>query len=227
VDGVRQEISGGYVLLGPETPDLKSLTPDPRPLTPKVGFQMAAYDTSRPLLIDPVLSYSTYIGPSDSGGFSIAVDSSGNAYVTGATTSTNFPTVNPFQATCKSCNLSCPGGGPFVDAFVSKLNSTGSALVYSTYLGGCQNDVGSGIAVDSSGNAYVTGRTQASDFPTTANAFQPASAGSGAGSGFAFSNAFVTKLDPAGSALVYSTYLGGTMRMRALASRWTPVAMHM
>ncbi len=147
------------------------------------------------------LVYSTYLGGSSSDrGSSIALDSSGNAYVTGSTISLNFPTANPFQA---SCSLSpygayCNGG----DAFVTKLNATGNALVYSTYLGGNNGAEGHRIALDSFGNAYVTGDTASTDFPTTAGAFQTAFGGS--------IDAFVTKLDAAGSALVYSTYLGGS-----------------
>jgi hypothetical protein len=140
------------------------------------------------------LVYSTYLGGSSADyGFSVAVDSSGNAYVTGATQSKNFPTVNPIQA-------GNPGNSA---AFVAKLNATGSALVYSTYLGGASSDQGSGIAVDSSGNAYVTGFTQSTSFPTV-NAIQASLGASGA------TNAFVSKLNAAGSALVYSTYLGGS-----------------
>ncbi len=184
VDGVRRDIAGGYVRKGAN----------------RVGFQVAAYDTTRPLVIDPiVLSYSTYLGGSgvDSGG-GIAVDADGNAYVAGRTGSPNFPTVaGAFQ----------PTGGSTTDAFVAKLNPAGSALVYSTYLGGSGFDSGAGIVVDAAGNAYVTGSTASTDFPTTAGAFQTAFAGSGP---FGFGDAFVTKLDPTGSALVYSTYLGGS-----------------
>ncbi len=139
------------------------------------------------------LVYSTYLGgSSDDGGNGIAVDSAGNAYVTGNTESTNFPTANPLQPVF--------GGGGFSgDAFVAKLNSGGSALVYSTYLGGIVYDVGYGIAVDSSGNAYVTGRTDSPDFPT-ANPLYGFDGGP---------HAFVSKLNPGGSALIYSTYFGG------------------
>jgi len=163
-----------------------------------VAFRVAGYDPKRALLIDPVLSYSTYLGGSgDDFGWGIAVDSSGNAYVTGGTDSTDFPTANPFQATCDGC---APyASGP--DAFVAKLNAAGSALVYSTYLGGSGVDYGLGIAVDSSGNAYVTGQTSSTDFPTV-NPFQATNHG-----GY---DAFVAKLNAAGSALVYSTYLGGS-----------------
>jgi hypothetical protein len=116
------------------------------------------------------------------------VDASGDAYVTGYTVSTNFPTKNPLQ----------PANGGGVDAFVAEINPSGSALVYSTYLGGSGNDNATGIAVDSAGNAYVTGETTSTDFPTK-NPLEPTYFGNG--------DAFVTKLDPAGSALVYSTYL--------------------
>src|SRR5207245_2803636 len=121
-----------------------------------------------------------------------ALDSSGNVYVTGNTSSTAFPTTpGAFQTTFAGG----VGSGP-VDAFVTKLNPTGSALVYSTYLGGSNQDYGGeAIAVDASGNAYVTGETRSSDFPTTAGAFQTTLN--------AFQGAFVTKLNPTGSALVY------------------------
>jgi len=137
--------------------------------------------------------YSTYLGGSgDDQGLGIAVDSAGSAYVTGNTSSTNFPTMNPLQA-------ALDGSG---DVFVTKLNPTGSALVYSTYLGGSGADGGSGIAVDSAGNTYVLGTTTSTDFPTTPGAFQPTFGG--------FEDIFVSKINPTGSALVYSTYLGGS-----------------
>ena len=141
------------------------------------------------------LLYSTYLGGSDEEeGHAIAVDSAGNAYVTGYTFSTDFPTASAFQATS--------GGGE--DVFVTKFNAAGSAVVYSTFLGGSSSEDGNGIVVDSSGNAYLTGNTSSTNFPTTANAFQTAYRAS------AFYEVFVTKLNAAGSALVYSTYVGGT-----------------
>jgi Beta-propeller repeat len=166
----------------------------------EVGFGIGAYDPKRPLIIDPALNYSTYLsGSSASNAYSVAVDSSGNAYVTGSTLSTDFPTRTPFQNT---------NHGKY-DAFVAKLNSTGTGLVYSTYLGGHGTDYAFGIAVDAAGSAYVAGTTGSSDFPTTVGAFQPKCGGSGtACKGVA--DAFVTKLDPNGSVLSYSTYLGGT-----------------
>src|SRR5438876_1812436 len=125
----------------------------------------------------------------------IAVDSAGNAYIAGATTSIDFPTKNAIQPTNA-------GGivGP-LDAFVTKIAAAGNALIYSTYLGGSGTDYGSSIAVDSAGDAYVVGLTNSFDFPT-ANAIQPTYAGA--------TDGFVTKFNPTGSALVYSTYLGGT-----------------
>ena len=123
------------------------------------------------------------------------MDSTGSAYVTGYTSSTDFPTANAFQGK----NASGPFGD---DAFVAKLSPTGSALVYSTYLGGSGNDAGFDIAVDSAGNAYVTGFTSSTDFPT-ANGLQSIEGG------FENGDAFVTKFNAAGSALDYSTYLGG------------------
>ncbi len=138
------------------------------------------------------LVYSTYLGGSSYDfGSAIAVDSSGDAYVTGYTYSTNFPTMNPLQRN---------SGGGIVDAFVTKINAGGSALVYSTYLGGSAEDQGSGIAVDTSGSAYVTGNTDSTNFPTM-NPLQKANGGD--------TDAFVTKIQPSGAALVYSTYLGG------------------
>jgi hypothetical protein len=157
----------------------------------RYGIAVGAYDRGRPLVIDPGLLYSTYLGAGNDGGQGIAVDGAGNAYVTGLTNSTNFPTTpGAFDTIFNSIG----------DAFVTKLNPTGSALVYSTYLGGSGLDQGFGIAVDGLGNAYVTGATQSTNFPTMPGAFDMTANG--------FDDAFVTKLNPTGSALVYSTYLG-------------------
>src|SRR5947209_2822509 len=131
----------------------------------QVSFEVAAYDATKPLIIDPVLAYSTYLGGSNSdGGSGIAVDAAGNAYVTGNANSTNFPT------TTGAFRNGLVG---FADAFVAKLDPTGSTLLYSTYLGGSNFNDATGIAVDAAGNAYVTGSTFSNDFPTTAGAFQP------------------------------------------------------
>ncbi len=243
----------------------------------QVGFQIARYDTTRPLVIDPTLSYSTYLGGNGNDiGYAIAVDSAGSAYVTGVTGSTNFPgaSTSPIQSNSlgstevfvtkfnaagnallystylggsggetgyaiavdslgnayvtgetDSPTAAGPGNVPFPkvgpiqsvykgggDAFITKINASGNALVYSTYLGGSGTERGYGIAVDGSFNAYVTGSTSSglsttvpnvNDFPTTAGALQPLTASPGA------ADAFVTMIDAAGSALVYSTYLGG------------------
>jgi hypothetical protein len=155
-----------------------------------ITFEVASYDKTRPLVIDPALAYSTYLGGSgEDVGHGIAVDASGNAYVAGWTSSSDFPTTSgAFQTTC--CG-----------AFVSKLNATGSELLYSTYLSGISPGIDSQVptlAVDASGNAYVTGRAY-SGFPTTPGAFQTTCASSNAPwQGCAF----VSKLDPTGSALV-------------------------
>jgi hypothetical protein len=158
------------------------------------------------------LVYSTFLGGSDADyGNSIAVDASGNVYITGTTFSQDFPTVNPVQ-TVKGGDT-CDGI-PCSDAFIAKLNPTGSSLIYSTYLGGGPDingfggfDQGFSIAVDSLGNAYVTGSTNSENFPTL-NSVQ-SSIGGGTCDGSPCFDVFVAKLNPAGSSLVYSTYLGG------------------
>src|SRR5207253_8144235 len=140
----------------------------------------------------------------------LAVDAGGNAYITGITDSTNFPvTAGAFQTALASGQCSGHGSArPCQDGFVTKLNSTGSALVYSTYLGGKQDEETDDLAVDSAGNAYVVGYTGSDDFPTTAGAFQRTRAPAAQQSG-ASNDGFITKLNPSGTALVYSTYLGG------------------
>jgi uncharacterized repeat protein (TIGR01451 family) len=223
----------------------------------EISFEVAAYDHRRPLIIDPGVLYSTYLGSTGAdygqaiavdgsgnayiagytssvrfthstgalqgtnhggtdafvvklsaagsrvyatylGGSArdqanaIALDASGSAYVTGYTQSTDFPTANPLQPTNHSGD----------NAFVAKLNASGSALVYSTYLGGSTGEWATAIAVDTGGNAYVTGRTLSTDFPTV-NPLQPTNHGSAG-------NTFVSKLNESGSAFVYSTYLGGS-----------------
>lgn len=173
-NGAREEVFASFVPLG----------------VGRVGFQVGSYDRTRPLIIDPVLVYSTYLGGSGfDQGYAIAVDSFGNTYVTGKTAAADFPTTSgAFQTNY--------GGG---DAFITKLDPTGTAIVYSTFLSGASAN---GIAVDSAGNAYVTGEAGSLTFPTTAGAVQTAP------SGF---DAFVTKLNPAGSALVYSARFGGNL----------------
>ncbi len=167
---VRRAIRTRYTLLGRHT--------------------VGSFDRRKPLTIDPVLSYSTYLGGTGGdGGGGIAVDATGDAYVTGSTSSSDFPTTpGAFETTYHGGYLSFGGG----DAFVTKLNATGSALVYSTYLGGGKEDDGHGIAVDAMGDAYITGSTDSSDFPTTPGAFETTDPG---GVSFTTFTAFVTKFD--------------------------------
>ncbi len=156
-----------------------------------VGFRVGVFDPAFPLVIDPVLSYSTFIGGSSMDSVtSMAVDATGSAYLAGWTLSTDLPTLNPIRAQIAGS----------VDAFVAKLGPGGNTLIYCTYLGGRGDDRAFGIAIDPAGNAYVTGWTASSAFPTVAPV-QSAYAGG--------KDAFVAKLNPAGNALIYSTYLGG------------------
>jgi uncharacterized repeat protein (TIGR01451 family) len=160
----------------------------------QVTFETGAYDTRRPLIIDPVIVYSSFLGGANSEqGLGIAVDAQGSAYLTGSTFSTDFPLSGAFQATL--------GGSGSSDAFVVKLNPAGTALAYATYLGGSSTDVGNAISVDAQGSAYVVGSTFSNNFPLSVGAFQDARDGS--------SDAFVTKLSPNGATLSYSTFLGG------------------
>jgi hypothetical protein len=179
IDGERREIAASYSIRNPSS-DVRDR---------RVGFEIGEYDQSKPLIIDPVLVYSTYLGGTGfDQGYAIAVDSSGNTYVTGRTGTTNFPTTTgAFDTTFNGST----------DAFVTKINAAGNALIYSTYIGGA---IGNGIAVDSSGNAYVTGESGPPNFPTTQGAFQT--------SPYGF-DAFILKLNPSGSALIYSSRFGG------------------
>ncbi|SDY49856.1 SBBP repeat-containing protein [Thermoactinomyces sp. DSM 45892] len=158
-----------------------------------IGFEVTNYDSNYQLVIDPSLEYSTYLGGTSlESGEAIAIDDTGHAYVTGFTRSANFPvTPGAFQTTRMGV----------MDAFVTKFNSTGSALIYSTYLGGTGTETARGIAVDTAGHAYVTGFTQSANFPVTPGAFQTVSGG--------VQDAFITKMSPSGNALVYSSFLGG------------------
>jgi fibronectin type III domain protein/beta-propeller repeat-containing protein len=161
----------------------------------QVGFQLGDYDRTRQLVIDPSVSYATYLGGTlEDDGNAIAIDSSGNAYVTGQTTSLNFPIVPGSYRTTNAGGL---------DVFVTKISADGSTLIYSTYVGGSGSDGGNAIAVDASGNAFVAGVTaSATDFPTTSGALQTTFGGGDL-------DAFVFELSPAGAKLTYSTYLGG------------------
>ncbi len=169
-----------------------------------VTFTAGPYRPSLALVIDPYLVYSTLIGGSDlDDGRDIAVDAAGNVYITGTTRSRDFPGAGAPDATY---------GGPltassFGDAFIAKLNPAGNALVYMTYLGGSGEDIADAITVDSAGNAYVTGMTRSTDFPTV-NPAQAAQGGQACATP-PCSDAFVAKLNAAGNGLVFSTYLGG------------------
>jgi hypothetical protein len=180
VDGERRPVRCSYALLGGG----------------RVGIRVSAHDPHRPLTIDPQLVYSSYLGGGEKYGdigYAIALDRAGDAYITGSSFYSSFPiTPGAFQKESKS-------RGPFdTAAFVTELDPSGSGLVYSTYLSGVGNEtVGLGIATDPAGNAYVTGRTDSSGFPTTSGAFRASGSG-----------VFVTKLNPSGSGLAYSTLLG-------------------
>jgi uncharacterized protein (TIGR03437 family) len=164
-----------------------------------VGFELARYDPGKPLVIDPVISYATYVGGGeDEASMAIAVDAAGGAYITGATASADFPKQGGLPGVLK-------GVPPTSDIFVTKLSPDGRGLVYSTYIGGTGGDIGLGIAVDSSGAAYVAGATTSADFPVV-RAIQPFRGGPDE----LPTDAFVLKLNGAGSSLTYSTYLGGT-----------------
>lgn len=159
-----------------------------------VSVHVAAYDAQRALVIDPVVSYATYLGGAAfEQATGIAVDAAGNAYVAGYTMSRDFPTVASYDRSL--------GKSPDVDVFVSKLNAAGTALVWSTYLGGTSSiDRAVAIAVDAAGSAYVTGHASGNNFPVSVDAWQKGPAGGGS---------FVAKLAPAGNAIAYSTYIAG------------------
>lgn len=190
VDGARLPVVGEYVHAGKR----------------EIGFKVAAYDQSKELVIDPVVEYATYFGGSGSDrALAIAVDNAGTAYITGVTNSPDFPILMPIQGT----NLSSKSL-----IFVSKINTTTNTLIYSTYLGGSATvsangieNVPGAIAIDSSGNAYLAGWTNVTDFPMV-NGFQTGYAGSASVS--SGGDAFVTKLNPSGAALLFSSYLGGS-----------------
>lgn len=179
----------------------------------RIGFALGRYDRRRALVIDPRLAYFSYLGgASNETAPSVAVDSALNAYVAGTTTSTDFPTLNPYQATLKGTGTS--------DIFISKFNSQGTALFYSTYLGGTGNDSAAGIAVDRGFNAYVAGTTASSDFPVTpSNAYQTTPKNLTPNN-----HVFVTELNSSGNALVYSTYLSGSNADSASGAAVGPLA---
>jgi uncharacterized repeat protein (TIGR01451 family) len=181
VDGRQQEIPARFVTLAAN----------------KVGFEVGTYDHSRELVIDPVLSYSTYLGGSGSETFpTVAVDSSFNIYVAGSTASSNFPTTT-------GVIQSALGGT--ANIFVTKFSPSGAApLLFSTYLGGNGTDASVGVAVDKAFNVYVAGTTSSSNFPVVAaTAYQATAKTPG-------NHVFISKLNSTGTALLYSTYLSGS-----------------
>lgn len=200
-----------------------------------VRFELGRYDKDKPLVIDPVITYSTYLGGSGADeALGAATDGSGGAYITGSTTSIDFPlgSDGALDKECgedKNCDAAASSlqpNSPLVpnpDVFVSKFSADGSTLEYSTYLGGSGDDRGLGIAVDDGGRAYLTGRTDSSNFPVTNNAFDATCGSDGQCNARltddpsdpptarrTMPDAFVAKLDPKGSTLTYSTYLGGS-----------------
>lgn len=200
--GAREQVAAKYVLTGGHG----------------ATFKLGNYNPARPLIIDPILSYSTYLGGSNiDGANAIAVAPDGTAFVSGGTFSLDLPVVHALQPN---------HGGPddfYRDAFVSKISADGSTLLYSTYLGGKNEDVGNGIAVDTFGDAYVIGTTLSPDFPVTSGALNTLCGGDGkCGASFnpagaIVSNAFVSKLNPEGSGLLYSTFFGEYENVRGQA----------
>lgn len=184
IQGIKHRVVGRFVLSNHQ----------------QFRFQIGNYDKKEPLVIDPAISYSTYLGGSGGDNVALAVSADpteldASSYITGFTNSADFPTVGPFQGVNK---------GKGRNVFVSKISRDGRSLIYSTYLGGSGgNDEGFAIAVDTLGSAYVTGETNSKDFPLR-NPFQTTNKGARDFS------AFVTKLNPEGNDLFYSTYLGGT-----------------
>lgn len=178
INGTKKTISGNFVIVNNQ-----------------VGFNIGAYDKTKPLIIDPILYYSSYLGSASNLNIQagIAIDDFGSAYIIGTTTDANFPVINPYQGTMNGSTA----------AVVTKFNVSGDSLIYSTFLGANQSDGsttdGFGIAVDSAHNAYVTGDTNSANFPTV-NPFQSTKTGT--------TDAFVTKIDATGGNLTYSTYLG-------------------
>lgn len=192
VRGRRVPLDSRYVL--PDTKD------------GSYGFALGtSYDPTYPLVIDPGLAYSTFLGGSSTDlGLDIAVDREGAAYVTGPVSSFDFPTTPGAYQTALSDQF---------DAFVTKVNASGTGFVYSTFIGGTNFDAGFSIRVDTVGDVYVQGRTSSVDFPTTPGAYDTTFNGDG----FDLGDVFVAKLNANGSALVYSTYLGGTASDHAQA----------
>ena len=205
IDGKNVAVDGQFVISRPEgskqsqmllspSNDNKEAPSSKNPIF-AYSFEVSFYDKNHPLIIDPVLVYSTYLGgSSDDFGCCIDIDASGNIYVMGWTVSTDFPaTPGAYDST---------HNGGWWDEFIVKLDASGSSLVYATYLGENGYDYGKGIAVDASGDLYITGATYSTNFPTTTGAYDTTYNGNG--------DIFVVKLNPDGSALLYSTLVGGS-----------------
>jgi hypothetical protein len=184
----RKDLDGSYRLTASNT----------------VSFELGHYDRTQPLIIDPVLTYSTFLGGGngDDDARAVALDPAGNVYVAGTTTATNFQTAFPIQANAGNQDPALGLG----DAFITKLNPAGTALIYSTYFGGSGDDDANGIAVDPTGNAYIVGSTTSTDFPTSENALRRTCFTGPTGC----LDAFVLGLNANGSFMVFSTYWGGT-----------------
>ncbi len=195
-DGLRKAITGAFEITAEN----------------QVGFAIGSYDRSKPLVIDPIIEYSSYLGGRlTDNASSIAVDQDGYVYVSGSTTSDNFPTTPGSFMPSVTCAPYC-----LYYAFLSKFSPDGSTLIYSTYIGPISQGSGANVAVDNSGNAYLTGTTSFSDYPITQHAFQrkcdPGPYDN------CTDNAFVTKFSFTGSELIYSTYLGGAYNYESMTT---------
>jgi len=191
--------------------------PPAEPVDPQLAFRAGDAFVTKLNPSGSAIVYSTFYGGSQNeAGMAIAVDAQGNAYVAGLTNSTNLPVTPGAAQTVYGGGL---GQTDFVigDAFVLKVNPTGTAAVYSTYVGGRQNEVTLGLAIDGQGSAYITGSTNSQDFPTTTQAYQTTFKGAGGEPRVVAGDIFVTKLNPAGSGFAYSTFLGGSRDDRGTA----------
>ncbi len=185
VEGARRHVPGQFALLGPA----------------RIGFRVGAYDRSLPLVIDPTLVTSTFLGGiGNDSGYAVAVDAEGNRYVTGATESADFPTNAPLQSALQ-------GAAPTSDAFVSKFSADGTRLIWSTYLGGQGRDTGYAVAVATDGTVLVAGVTESADFPRARGAQENFAGGA--------SDGFVAKIAANGTGIEWSTFIGGTQTDRA------------
>lgn len=193
VNGARRAVGGGYRLAGTGT----------------VAFSVGQYDHRLPLVIDPVLGYSTYFGGNgDDTAWAVAVDTNGFVYVAGQTTSTQFAPGKPL-ATTGAFQTNFQGGAILGDAFVAKLDNAGTNLIYLTYLGGSADDTVYGMALDASGDAFVAGATDSPNFPVKNAIYTNINGTINPYSHSYLADAFVAELNPGGSNLIYSTFLGG------------------